>query len=86
MKTTHVPMHAMYAKLRSNDGMITVMWELLEQSGIVRVEVYKEHVIIMNANLGAIECIESCIDTCHIEFLELEQLQYVEAMPGAFHI
>ena len=62
-KTKHIPSQAMYAKLSTNDGANKAIQKLMEQSRIKEAGTYKEHVILMTANLGALERVETSVSS-----------------------
>ena len=84
-KTSHQPAFAVHEKCSGNDGNIKVLENLREQLGLDE-EILRHHVLLVHGDLGVLERIQSVLESHHIEGTDIETLQYIETIPGLFHI
>ncbi|QRV87441.1 hypothetical protein RhiJN_15459 [Ceratobasidium sp. AG-Ba] len=84
-KTTQKPMRTMDISLSTTYGSAAAIENILGQGGAVR-EQLKAHVVLMSADLGAIEKYLSLQESRAIEDDAWDRLQFLVFLPGWFHI
>ncbi|QRV78876.1 hypothetical protein RhiJN_06891 [Ceratobasidium sp. AG-Ba] len=84
-KTKQRPMRTMDISLSTTHGSATAMENILRQGGAVR-EQLQAHVVLMSADLGAIEKYLSLQESRAIEDDAWDRLQFLVFLPGWFHI
>ena len=84
-KTTHHPVFAVHEKSSSNDGNIKVIRSLMEQIGVDE-DVVRHVVMIVHGDLGVLERVKSILESRTIERTDFESMEYLETVPGLFHV
>src|SRR5260221_11513053 len=83
-KTLHQPAFATQEKCSGNDGNIKVLKKLQEQLGLDE-DILHQFMLLVHGDLGVVERIHSVLESCKIEQMDIEMLEYIEMVLGLFH-
>ena len=84
-KTACQPVFAIDEKCSTNDGNIKVLRSWMEQTGITS-ETTRNVVTIVHGDLGVLERVKSIMESRSIERTDYESFDYLETVPGLFHV
>jgi len=84
-KTHHKPAFAMHSKCSGNDSNIEVLDKMMGQSGITE-DIVRHFVLLVHGDLGVLERVKSVLASRKIERTDKESFEYVETVPGLFHV
>jgi hypothetical protein len=84
-KTTHHSAFAVHEKVSGNDGNIAVIENFREQAAIDE-ELLRGFVLLVRGDLGVLDRIKSILASRQIERTDIESMEYLETVPGLFHV